>query len=72
MNVDASVFPNSQQFNVGMVMRDCQGTFLMGRNVCLPMVESVFEAESVGVREALSWIKNQQLLEDQVVVETDS
>ncbi|KAL8148088.1 hypothetical protein AgCh_005433 [Apium graveolens] len=72
VNVDASMVQNSQTFNVGMVMRDFQGMFLMGINVCLPMVDSVFEAETVGVRETLSWINNQQILDVKVLVETDS
>ncbi|KAK1367655.1 hypothetical protein POM88_033747 [Heracleum sosnowskyi] len=33
---------------------------------------SVFEAEAAGVRETLSWIKDMQMQEDAVTVESDS
>lgn len=61
VNVDASVFPNAQTFTVGMVMRDHLCTFIAGKTRCFPSVDSVFEAEAVGIREALSWIKEHQL-----------
>ncbi|KAL8111526.1 hypothetical protein AgCh_019295 [Apium graveolens] len=72
VNVDASVFKNAQSFTMGMVMRNHLGEFLACKNMCLPMVNSVLEAEAVGVREALSWIKDLQLHGTKVVVESDS
>lgn len=72
VNVDASVFPNASSFTVGMVMRNHQGTFIAGKVICLPMVELVFEAETVGINEALSWIKTQQFQDNAVMVESDS
>lgn len=70
--MDASVFKNAQSFTVGMVMRNYLGEFLAGKNLCLPMSDSVFEAEALGVREALSWIKDHQIHDSKVLIETDS
>lgn len=53
----ASVFPNAHTFAVRMVMRDHMGTFIVRKTRCFPSVDSVFEAETVVMREALSWIK---------------
>ncbi|KAL8127779.1 hypothetical protein AgCh_014632 [Apium graveolens] len=72
INVDAPVFQNAQSFTMGMVMRNYLGEFLAGKNLCLPMADSVFKAEALGVREALSWIKDQQLHGTKVLVESDS
>lgn len=70
LNVDASVFPGSTSFTVGMVLRDHQGQFLRGRTRRVAGQVQAFEAEAVGMLEALSWIKNSTGQE--VVVESDS
>ena len=72
VNVDASVFPNAPTFSVGMIMRDHLGSFVACKVACFPMVETVFEAEMVGIREAPSWIKEGQFSSTQVLVESDS
>lgn len=72
INVDASVFPNAQFFSVGMVMRDHLGSFVACKVGSFPMVDTVFEAELVGVKEALSWIKGGQYSNAPVQLETDS
>lgn len=54
LNVDASVFPGMETFSISMVLRNHSGTFLAGKNIRLPVPTSVFEAEALGVREALS------------------
>ncbi|XP_074351632.1 uncharacterized protein LOC141690759 [Apium graveolens] len=72
LNVDASVFPNAQFFSVGMVMRDHLGSFIACKVGSFPMVDSVFEAELIGVREALSWIKEGQYGSAKVLIESDS
>lgn len=56
INVDASVFPGEESFTVGMVLRDHGGTFIAGQTLRLQAPDSVFEAEVIGVREALFWI----------------
>lgn len=67
LNVDASVFLGVEMFSVGMVLRDYSGTFVASKN---PI--SMFEAEAVGVREALLWIKELHLQSIRVLIETDS
>lgn len=70
LNVDASFVAGECSFSVGMVLRDHEGVFLEGGSMTLPCPESVFEAECIGVREALSWLMSYQ--GRRVVVETDS
>lgn len=52
-----------------MVLRDCNGQFLRGRVMRFPGKVSVFEAEVVGLFEALSWIPAGN---HNVLVESDS
>lgn len=72
INVDASVFPGSYTFSIGMLVRDHQGSFLAGRRLRLPAPASVFEAEVIGVKEALSWLADKQLSSECVQIETYS
>lgn len=72
VNVDASVFPNARNFSVGMVAMDHLGSYVAGKVSCFPMAASVFEAEAIGIRQALSWIKDESFNIGQVVVESDS
>lgn len=70
VNVDVLFFPNAEAFTVGMVIRDYTGAFIEGKNLSLPSPSTVFEAESIGIREALSWMMARQ--DRRVIVETDS
>ena len=70
INVDASWFEGADTCSVGMVLRDHEGNFIEGRNMTLPQTSTVFEAESIGVKEALSWVSSRG--ERKVIVETDS
>ncbi|XP_017221643.1 uncharacterized protein LOC108198399 [Daucus carota subsp. sativus] len=70
VNVDASWFPGAETFSIGMVLRDSAGCFIEGRSLTLQDTEDVLEAESIGVREALSWVMSRT--ERKVIVETDS
>lgn len=72
LNVDASVFSGAETFSIGMVLRDHLGSFVAGKNLRLLAPVSVVEAEVVGVREALSWIKDMHLQSKRVMIETDS
>ncbi|XP_074322799.1 uncharacterized protein LOC141659771 [Apium graveolens] len=72
INVDASVFPNAQFFSVSMIMRNHLGSFVACKVGSFPMVDTVFEAELVGVKESLSWIKGGQYSNAPVQLETDS
>lgn len=66
VNVDASFYANSETFKIGMVLRNQNGVFLVGRNKCLQALTSVFEAVAISVLEALTWINDQQLLNQKV------
>lgn len=70
VNVDASLSSENATFSVGMVLRDHTGKFIEGRVGCMPEVGSIFEAEAIGIREALSWIAGKGLT--QVSFESDS
>lgn len=72
LNVDASFRSDKENFSLGMVIRDSNGDFVEGRTMCKAPVSSVFEAEAVGVKEALSWVKSKGLTDQVVEVETDS
>lgn len=65
-----SVFSGATVFSVGTVIRDHTGSFLKSKNLAHPSPSSVFEAECIGMREALSWVMNRG--ERNVIVETDS
>lgn len=51
-------------------MHDHNGVFIEGKNLALPCPLSVFEAENIGVREALSWVMMHQ--DRKVTVKRDS
>lgn len=55
INMNAPVFKGARTFFVGMVSRDHVGSFVAGQTVCFSTVESVVEAELMGINEALSW-----------------
>ncbi|KAM6564548.1 hypothetical protein CsatB_024546 [Cannabis sativa] len=69
VNVDASIFESNRDFGYGMVARDEHGFLVEGvSKLCHGHVRPEL-AEAIGVREALSWIKNKQWT--QVTLETD-
>lgn len=70
VNVDASWAQGADFCSVGMVFRDNSGHFIKGRTMTLPQAGDVLEAKALGIREALSWIKNME--EMKVTVESDS
>lgn len=62
VNVDVSIYPRALTFSTGMVMRDLHGAFLLTwKNIFLPGVESVFEVETMGIREACREFKHTSL-----------
>ncbi|KAL8119782.1 hypothetical protein AgCh_017046 [Apium graveolens] len=68
VNVDASWFQGAESFSIGMVMRNHLGNFIEGRTVTLYQAADALEAEVLGIREALSWVKN---MDDRKVIEND-
>lgn len=72
INVDASVYPGIDSFSIGLVLRDHGGTFIAGKFLNLRAPDSVFKAEMIGIREALSWIAYRHMHEARIVIESDS
>lgn len=70
LNVDASFVHNAEYFTVGMVIRDHVDVFIECMSMTLPRPGSLFEAESIGVKETLSWLTDHQ--GRKFIVETDS
>ena len=69
-NVDAVIFNYQSKFSIGCVIRNSVGEFVTARCECFPGICGPREAEALGIREALSWIKRLQL--PCVIVEMDS
>ncbi|XP_019170830.1 PREDICTED: uncharacterized protein LOC109166321 [Ipomoea nil] len=70
LNTDASVLPDSNSMGLGWVLRDHSGLFLAAKNVYLEGIYTVNEAETICLREALSWLKDTGM--GSVDVEMDS
>lgn len=70
INVDASWFESANFFSIGMVTRDQKGHFIEVRTMAFHQAADVFEAECIGMKEALSWVLNQE--NKKATVETDS
>ena len=69
-NIDAAVFREEGKSSWGIVVHDSQGLFLHAASRVMNGLFQVRELETLGLREALSWIK--QLGFDRVIFETDS
>ncbi|KAL8521358.1 hypothetical protein ACS0TY_011763 [Phlomoides rotata] len=70
VNVDATFFRESLQTGTCMVLQDDAGNFVLGRTILLSGVVDVDIGESMGFLEALSWVKNLNLVI--VVVDEDA
>lgn len=70
INVDASIFPGSSFFTIGMVLRYQNELFVEGKNAKFSGCVTVMEAEAVGVYEALVWACSRT--SQHVIVESDS
>lgn len=68
MNIDAAVFQN-RSIGVGSVLRDSNGQFLYARCRCLDGARQPREAEAIGLKEAMLWVK--ELGITHCLVETD-
>ena len=69
-NIDAAIFREEGKSSWGIVVCDSQGLFLHAATRVVHGVFHVRELETMGLREALSWIK--QLGFKRVIFETDS
>ncbi|KAK6140062.1 hypothetical protein DH2020_026197 [Rehmannia glutinosa] len=70
VNVDAAFCCQKAATGLGMVLRNDAGEFIQARTLPIQGVFEVREAEALGVREALSWIRGLGL--QRVVIETDA
>ncbi|XP_060972219.1 uncharacterized protein LOC133038174 [Cannabis sativa] len=69
LNVDAAMFNIGEPYGIGLVVRNGSGLLIEGRTrLFYGQVEPVL-AEAIGIREALSWIKDSRWQD--VYVETD-
>ncbi|KAL9433206.1 hypothetical protein AB3S75_028098 [Citrus x aurantiifolia] len=68
-NVDAVVFASQERIELGCVIHNSDGRFFAARCVGRFGTFSAREAEALGIREALSWLKEYQL--PCVIVEMD-
>ncbi|KAH9661644.1 rnase h domain-containing protein [Citrus sinensis] len=59
-NIDAAIFESQRRFGLGCVLRNSDGCFLAARCVGRPGMFGAREAEALGIREALSWLKKLQ------------
>ena len=70
LNVDAALFLAKGLVGVGCVLRDSTGSFIAAKATTVNLQVQPHEAEAVGVREALSWIKHDNRLN--IIVEMDA
>ncbi|KAM6549548.1 hypothetical protein CsatB_021224 [Cannabis sativa] len=69
INVDAAMFDGGNSYGIGLVARDRYSPLVEAKMECFLGRVNPEVAEAIGVREALSWIKNRNW--PRVVVETD-
>ncbi|XP_057794267.1 uncharacterized protein LOC131010650 [Salvia miltiorrhiza] len=62
-NVDAAFFEEDQSMGIGVAIRNHEGHFVIGKSKKLPGRRSIVEGELLGIKEALSWIKEQGFVE---------
>lgn len=69
LNTDAAVYDSSNRYTYVFAARNYKGELLEARSSCKEGSTTPVCAETMGIREALSWIKERQL--QKVIVETD-
>lgn len=70
LNVDASVVEDQNSFSLGMVIRNHQGDYIIGKVMRCAGKVPVLEAELTGIVEAPAWA--QEVTDGDVVIESDS
>lgn len=69
VNTDATIFKSSNLYSFAFAARDHKGDLVEARSSCRVGCTTPEYAESIGIREALSWIKGKQMANARV--ETD-
>lgn len=67
---DAAIFKESNCYSYAFVIRDHEGNLIEARSSCLRGCPSVELGKALGIKEALSWVKNADL--NNVTVESES
>ncbi|XP_074351531.1 uncharacterized protein LOC141690649 [Apium graveolens] len=57
VNTDAAIFTNSNRYSFSMVARDHLGELVEAKSSCKQGTIDPVLAEAIGIREALSWVK---------------
>lgn len=70
MNVDASVKEGQHHFSVGLVIRNSQGQYIMGKTRKFAGLTQVVEVETIAILEGLSWLEDLQV--NTAIIESDS
>ena len=58
VSVDAATFNEENSYGIGMVARDDRGQMIQAQTVCQAGLIAPEHAESMAIKEALSWIKD--------------
>lgn len=69
VNVDAALFEEPHRHSYALIVRDHHGNLIEANSRCTSGRVSPELAEAIGIREALSWVKNRK--EYEAIVETD-
>ncbi|XP_057803521.1 uncharacterized protein LOC131018835 [Salvia miltiorrhiza] len=57
-DVDAAFFKDDYSMGIWLVLRDHEGAYILGKSVKMLGLRSVEEGELIGIKEALSWLKD--------------
>lgn len=66
LNTDAAIHAGSRTTSFGWVIRDHEGSFVPAKSVCMEGVCQPKEAKALSLREALSWLKEMEIDDEDV------
>lgn len=69
INVDAAIFEDSHNFSHAVIVRDHDGNLVEAMSKCMQGKPSPDVAEALGIKEALSWVKNGSWVD--AIIESD-
>ena len=69
-NIDAAFSSSLNRTEIGICVRDSEGTFVLAKVVSFPCIYSVDVGEALGLHSAMQWLSDMQF--DNVDFETDS
>lgn len=71
MNVDAAIDNSKKKMGFGCILRNSDGEFLLAKGIPWFGNFSLKEAEAIGIREALNWLKMKRN-DDNIQIEMDA